>query len=302
MAVRLRQLEYFVAICECGSFTAASAQLYVAQPSLSQQIRALEKEVGAELLERGQRGVSLTAAGRAFLPHARAALQATQEARRAVANVTSGGEGELNVVTVRSVASGVLPAPVGRWHDRYPGTILRLHDCSHRRDLETAVREGKGDLAIGPRPLDWEGPVESIGFEHLVVAGGNADAGGVATVAELAEAKWVHFEPEQGMSEVLEWVSASLGFTPRVAARVGQVAAALRLAVEGVGLAVVPENAVPAEYLGRVRSTTPQLFRELVAYSRSEMAQLTKLFVATMHETELPLVGPDAVPPDALVR
>ncbi|MBL7501990.1 LysR family transcriptional regulator [Frankia sp. CNm7] len=300
--MRLRQLEYFLAICEHGSLTAASAHLLVAQPSLSRQIRALEKEVGAELLERGRQGVSLTAAGRVFLPHVRAVIQATEEARRSVANVVSGGDGELHVLTVRSVASGVLPAAVVRWHDKYPATVQRLHDFSHRKDLEAAMREGRGDLAIGPRPLGWEGEVVSIGFEDLVVAGRGPFAHAVASVEELRDAKWVHFEPEQGMTEVLDWASVSLGFTPRVVARVGQVAAALRLAIEGVGLAIVPANAVPHGWSHHVRPSDPPLFRELVAYSRGPMVQLTARFVSLLRAVELPLVQAQGLPADALVR
>ncbi|WP_158852672.1 LysR family transcriptional regulator [Saccharothrix deserti] len=167
--MRLRQLEYFVAICEYGSFSAAADQLLVAQPSLSQQIRALERELGTELLERGRLGVALTAAGRVFLPRAQAVIAAADEARRSVADLVSGREGELHVLTIRSVASGALPAGIVRWHDQYPGTVLRLHDYSHRRDLEAAMRAGRGDLAIGPRPGDWDGEVVSLGFGWPVV-------------------------------------------------------------------------------------------------------------------------------------
>jgi DNA-binding transcriptional LysR family regulator len=135
--MRLRQLEYFVAICEYGSFNAAAEQLLVAQPSLSQQIRALEREVGAELLERGRKGVALTAAGRVFLPRAQSVLAEVEAARRSVADVVGGLEGELHVLTVRSVASGVLPPAIVRWHEQDPATVLRLHGSSHRRVLES---------------------------------------------------------------------------------------------------------------------------------------------------------------------
>src|SRR5271154_6133362 len=86
--VELRHLRYFVAVAETGSFTTAAEQrLHTAQPSLSRQIRDLEEEVGVDLLIRGARGVELTAAGRAFLEHARATLaqaeSAIEAARRA---------------------------------------------------------------------------------------------------------------------------------------------------------------------------------------------------------------------------
>ncbi|MBL7501979.1 LysR family transcriptional regulator [Frankia nepalensis] len=300
--MRLRQLEYFVAICEHGSFNAAANHLRVAQPTVSQQIRALERELGGELLERGHLGVALTAAGRVLLPRAQAVIAAAEAARKSVADLASGAEGELHVMTIRSVASGVLPMGIVRWHDQYPATVLRLHDYSHRKDLEAAMREGLGDLAIGPRPSDWDGDVVSIGFESMMVAGPGPYETESATVAQLHAAKWVHFEPEQGMTEVLDWAARSLAFTPRVVARVGQVAAALRLAVEGVGFTVIPANAVPPGWSHHVRPSEPPLYRELVAYCRGSMAQLTRRFVDLLTSVELPLVSRAQLPADALVR
>jgi LysR family hca operon transcriptional activator len=86
--MELRHLRYFIAVAETGSLTvAAERRLYTSQPSLSRQIRDLEEEVGAELFSRSARGVELTAAGKAFLDHARLALSqvdaATEAARRA---------------------------------------------------------------------------------------------------------------------------------------------------------------------------------------------------------------------------
>src|SRR5882672_10664329 len=86
MAMELRHLRYFVAVVEEGSLTTAAAlRLHTSQPSLSRQIRDLEYQVGAELLSRSVHGVELTAAGKAFLDHARLALvdAAVEAARRA---------------------------------------------------------------------------------------------------------------------------------------------------------------------------------------------------------------------------
>src|SRR5258705_3655754 len=74
MSVSLRQLEYFVAVVDAGSFTRAAELLHVSQPGLSHQIQAMERELGGPLLERLPRKVRLTPAGRTVLPHARASL------------------------------------------------------------------------------------------------------------------------------------------------------------------------------------------------------------------------------------
>src|SRR4051794_41945676 len=92
----LRQMEYFAAVVEEGSFTRAAERLFVTQPALSHQIKALEKSVGGALLERRPHAVYLTPMGRAFLPHATAAVRAADEAYRAASSVgqlEAGGAG-----------------------------------------------------------------------------------------------------------------------------------------------------------------------------------------------------------------
>jgi len=300
--VRLRQLEYLVAICDAGSFSAAAAELYVAQPSLSQQVKALERELGVELLARGRSPLRLTPAGQVFLPYARQVLQTVDQAKEAVRDVIEGRQGHVHVLTVRSVASGVLPASIARWHTLHPETLLRLHDYSHRRDLESASREGRGDLSIGPRPNGWTGPVETLGYEELLVVGPEEfPAGTIADSAELRSAAWVLFEPEQGMTEVVDWISSQLSLPMRAAARTGQVAAAVLSAVEGVGLAIAPENAVPPGWLRHARRLGPGVFRELVTYSREDPSVLAAQYRDLLHTIELPLTPADQLPPDCLV-
>jgi DNA-binding transcriptional LysR family regulator len=301
--MQLRQLEYFIAISEAGSFSAAAARLYIAQPSLSQQVRALEKELGAELLERGRHGITLTPAGRIFLPQARLAIQAVRDAQDSVRQVIEGRTGDVHVLTVRSVASGILPSSAARWQSLFPSIVLRLHDFSHRRALEDAVRNGEGDIAVGPRPLSWEGPVASLGYEEMVVIGQVCHgAVGAAETGELADADWVLYEPEQGMSEVVDWVASRLGFTPRPVARTGQVAAALLFAVEGLGLTVVPENAVPLRWARHARRIGPGFYRELVAYSRKHPSPLAERYRTMLTSLELPLIAGGDLPDGAVRR
>lgn len=300
--MRLRQIEYFVAVCEAGTFTSAAARLFVAQPSLSQSIRALEKELGAILVERSRHGVELSPAGRVFLEDCKAILARVESAKRAVRDVVEGRTGELHVLTVRSVAYGVIPPSVVRWHADYPGTVLSIHDFSHRNDLEDALRLGRGDVAIGPRPESWDGPVTSLGYEELRVVGPTGtEADGPMEADELAAASWIAFEPEQGMSEVTNWLFRQLRITPRVATRTGQVAAAIQLAVEGMGLAIVPENSVPAGWQTRLRRITSHgAYRELVTYTREAPTHLTQRYLSLLSEVQLPLVPASEVPEKAI--
>src|SRR5262245_34648567 len=147
--MKLRQLECFVAVVEEGAFTRAARRLGIAQPSLSEQIRTLERELGGPLVERLPRGLSVTPAGRAPLPEARTALRAAERGARSARAALEVGTGDLEIATVLSLAVGFLPRVIQVWHERYPGVAIRLHEFRHRQHLEEALREGVGDLAIG---------------------------------------------------------------------------------------------------------------------------------------------------------
>jgi len=102
------------------------------------------------------------------------------------------------------------------------------------------------------------------------------------------------------MSEVIDWVATNLAFTPRIVARTGQVAAALLLAVEGIGLALVPENAVPAHWAAHARRVGGGAYRELVAYTRAAPSQLAERYWSLLSQIDLPLMSKDQLPVHAL--
>src|SRR5438045_8583220 len=131
MAVTLRQLEYFVAVVDEGSFTRAAEILHVTQPGLSHQFQALERELGGPLLERLPRGVRLTPAGRAMLPHARASITHAEIAASAARRASGAGTGELFLATLYSISVGVLPSALRHWRRDHPGLKIRLVELRH---------------------------------------------------------------------------------------------------------------------------------------------------------------------------
>src|SRR5258705_8025612 len=176
MAISLRQLEYFVTVVDEGSFTRAAELLQVSQPGLSHQIQALERELGGPLLERLPRKIRLTPAGRTVLPHARASLAHAQRvssaAKRASGVVVAG---ELHIGTLFSISVGVLPSALAALRRDYPEIRAHLVEFRHTHDLIAAMDAGLADLAVGPVPLEWEGPILPIGVEEFVVVGASGD-------------------------------------------------------------------------------------------------------------------------------
>jgi DNA-binding transcriptional LysR family regulator len=286
-----RRLAYWLAVVEEGSFTRAALRMHVSQPSLSQQVRALEHEVGGELLERLPRSVRLTAAGKAFLPHAQMAVRAAARAEHAARSALELETGELEISTVRSIAAGILPDLIQSWRQRHPGTFVRLHEFTHRSLAEDSVRGGVGDLGIGPPPIDWAGPVRRLGWEEFLVVLSPEDPRASSRSVRLVELKdrdWVMFEPGNGLHDLIVSACASAGFTPRHAVLTSQVETAARLAAAGAGPTLVPENVIPDGLDGGFLHVDPPLGREVTVYTREQWSPLGGAFVSLMSERRWP--------------
>ena len=157
--MELHQLRYFVAVAEAGSFSNAARRCHVAQPSLSQQIKKLEIDLGQELFERHPSGVVLTEAGHALLPRARRVLSEVQEAAAALRSDIDDGAGPLAVGAIPTMAPYVLPPVLAPFSQRFPR-------------CELTVREDLTDRLI-EQHLDAEAElVSALSAEELVVLTG----------------------------------------------------------------------------------------------------------------------------------
>ncbi|MGW2016908.1 LysR family transcriptional regulator [Streptomyces sp. NPDC001927] len=287
----LRQFEYLVTVVDTGSFTRAAALLHVSQPALSNQVRALERAVGGPLLERLPRSVRLTPMGRAMLPYARAALADAERARGAARRAVGLEGGEIVVAVVYSLTLGALPPVLRVWHGEHPGVRVRLLEFPHTDALRAAMAGGRADLAIGPVPADWEGPVRELGTEEFVVilpaddttgSGQVSDGPERVRLADLADREWVQYAPGNGLAEVVDAACAEAGFRPRTSVRTEQTAAAPLLAAAGLGPALVPANLLPEHFAGRLLRPEPPVRRVLAAYTRPAPDPLATAFIDTL--------------------
>ena len=159
--MELRQLRSFVVVAEELHFRRAADRLHLAQPSVSQQLRALEAELGIQLFERNRRGASLTPAGSALLAEARDLLRRADRAA-AVARATGAGErGRLRMSLTRSLTGGIAGAIVSAYRSEYPGgrarslslgtTMLHVRAAPRRRDRRAEVRAARRSRMRGSR-------------------------------------------------------------------------------------------------------------------------------------------------------
>jgi LysR family hca operon transcriptional activator len=154
--VELRHLKYFVAVAEELSFTRAAARLKTAQPSLSQQVRQLEKHVGAQLLDRSRHHVALTNAGRIFLQQARDILGRVEHARRLARQAADGQAGELSVGSFPSADVRILAPLRALVAAHLPDLRMTLHS-KYAMDPVSGLTSGALDVAFMRGPVEAEG-------------------------------------------------------------------------------------------------------------------------------------------------
>jgi LysR family hydrogen peroxide-inducible transcriptional activator len=242
--MELHQFRYFVTVVREGTFTRAAERLYITQPSLSEQIRKLETELGSPLFQRLGRRLALTSAGEAFLPHAERVLLEVEQARARVQEVRGLRLGRLSIGVLPSAAARLLPALLAEFRSRHPGVEVVLREEAVSADAEHLVHEGALDLAIIRLPrrrVDLEERFLVREPMVLVVAPGHrlADRRSVA-LAELAEEPFVAMRSGHGLRELLERQCREAGFEPRIVFETGQLASAVGLVLAGAGVAVVP--------------------------------------------------------------
>lgn len=141
------ELKHLLLVSELGTFTAAARQAHLSQPALSASIRRLEAHFGAKLLHRGREGATLTAAGAALLPRARASLAALEDGRRAVAEVEGLRAGEVRLGAGTTAATYLLPAVLAQYRERHPKIRYLLREVTADESFEALAR-GELDLAV----------------------------------------------------------------------------------------------------------------------------------------------------------
>lgn len=244
----VRQLRYFVSIVDYGSLGKAAEKLYVAQPSLSQQMARLEEELGVTLLLRSNHGVTPTAEGDALYRHARLVLRQMEQLKQ---EVTKGAGAESGTVAVGlpTTMASVLAVPLfERIQDQYPGIRLQFFE-SMSGYLNELLANGRLDLGILFRELDTPGitalPVLDETLYLLGDPGGDiSPRASTCPLAKLAGVKLVAPGASNGLRLLIERTFASEKVELNIVADIDSLPALLLIANSGRACTILPSSAI----------------------------------------------------------
>jgi DNA-binding transcriptional LysR family regulator len=242
----LRQLEYFVAVAEEANFTRAAERVHISQSGVSAQVRQLERELGAELVDRSSRSASLTPAGAAALGPARAALAAAAAVRQAVDDVNGLLRGRLAVAMVTACTVEPLFAALAAFHQAHPGVEVALSEDTSDRMVDQ-VRSGDVDLALvgaaGEPPKELDSlTLVSERLAALVPKGHELAGRRRLSLTDLAEHPLICLPPGTGIRTVLDQACRARGLKPTVALQASAPDAVVDLSRRGLGIGVLSES------------------------------------------------------------
>jgi DNA-binding transcriptional LysR family regulator len=247
------QLEAFLEVARTENVTRAAAALGLSQPALTERLRGLERDLGAEILVRSRRGVRLSDAGRALIPHAQRALAAMEEGRRAVDQQRRGETGRLAIGSAPAVSTYALPGALRRFQVAHPSVHLSVRTGHSEEILELVLRE---EVEIGLvreiRHSDIE--VTPLYEDELILVVERAHPfaeRGRIRITELSREHLVTFDRASSYNELTQALFREAGVAPRGVIELDNVEGAKRCVAKGLGVALLPRQAVRDELARR---------------------------------------------------
>jgi DNA-binding transcriptional LysR family regulator len=303
--MELDHVEAFLAIARSGGFARGSVALHLSQPATSRRIKLLEAELGAPLFDRLGRGVTLTEAGRAFLPHAQALLASMRDGIEAVNAVCGNGHGTVTLALVGTLASSSLTARLSRLRRAHPGLDLRLRTALSV-EVSALVLRGDADLGLRYGADPDPGLVSVIIHQERLVPvcppGHPLAAGGAGLAAELAGQRWLTFAPRPGApgdpyTMALQQLLAAHGLGAAEIVPIDSLTAQKRMAEAGFGLAILPESSLEEELRARTLcaidapALTATIPVALIQRRNAFQSGAARALTAALTEVSEPLAG-----------
>ena len=247
--VELAQLDAFIAAADCGSFSRGAELLNVAQPSLSNRIQSLEREVGQPLFERMGRGVKLTDAGHAFLPYAQRVLRTLHDGLMVLEGTREGTAGRLTIGTAPAVGTYVLPRLLKVFCDNHEGVDVIVRTGHSGQVLQMVLDE---DVQVGiGRPINHPDVRTIVLYRDelvLVVSSSHRYAKrGSVKIGELAEESLILFDRDSSYHALILGLFRDLGVAPQQQMQLDSIEATKKMVEMNLGIALLPEVSVDRE-------------------------------------------------------
>ena len=247
--MELQQLRYFVAVAETGNFTRASERCHVAQPSLSQQIINLEKELGHKLFHGLGRKAVPTEAGLAFLARSRRILLEVDDTFRELKD-SSSFERSITIGAIPTLAPSLIPPLIALAAKRLPQLSIQVHEDFHEKLVED-VGGGVLDLAILAVPVrDPSLSVETVFSEPLLVVVGKKHAlasKSRISVDDIKKERFVMMGSGSTLAQEIHRFCGENDFQPNIVATCAQVATVKTLVAAGFGISILPQGVITWE-------------------------------------------------------
>jgi LysR family hydrogen peroxide-inducible transcriptional activator len=276
--MELSQLRYVMAIADTGNFTRAAARLNVAQPSLSQQIIKLERELGHKLFHRMGRKAVLTEAGTVFLGRARRILFEVEDATKELSDHPS-LERRITVGAIPTLAPFMLPALITRCRKRFPSLQVNIRE-DFKVTLIQEILGGELDLALAALPVSdpsiqaevlWKEPL------ILVVPKGHPLAAKPRVVgSDLADETFILLGSSSSLAAQVRRFCGEYNFEPRIGSRCAQIATVKALVGIGEGISILPRDARSAadgDALVYIALADAEPFREIAVLRHMQRYQ-----------------------------
>lgn len=268
--MELRQLRYFIGVAEAGSLLKASARLHVAQPSLGQQIAALEDELGAQLFERSSRGMSLTESGRLFLEHAHVVLADVERARQVVRAAGDSPSGDVAIGLPTTVALAVTVPILRTCREQLPNVRLKVVEA-YSGFVRELLLTGRLDLALLFGTAADPSLVKRPLMEERLALVAGVDKRRLpreVNLHKVAAHPLVLPGSEHGLRRIVEEACAPLGLQLNVVAEIDSLPSVKKAVEAGLGSTILTMASVAEEVAdGRLQAATivdPSTWRRVV--------------------------------------
>jgi len=247
--MELRQLQYAIQIAAERNFSRAAEKLHIAQPSLSQQLSKLEKEIGVLLFQRNTNSVELTHAGAAFINQAQKIIDAVDQLKQEMADISNTRTGKVVVGSMPITGSHILPHVLPVFQEKYPDIeMVLVEDTS--ADLEKLTANGQTDFSLLSLPLQepsltYETVIEekidlAVPPNHILAALASCNPERLIRIEDLKNEPFIVLKKGQGFRQIAIELCQAAGFTPKIVFESSNMETVQSLVAAGMGIAFVP--------------------------------------------------------------